>query len=163
MHPDHKKDIEHQKKNKKNKGFLAKKVRIFSLCLLKQQYDKWRWHLVKFIFPLFSKPGAQLMKEQKWLNLCHYILGPSMSSVTQLLTKRFKKYFFFFFKGRILYFSLLVQNIRQKGPRHWSLNPRSSPVADLDQHLGFPKPWNCRDFQLASTPWAHSWQFSAAN
>lgn len=69
----------------------------------------------------------------------------------------------YFLKGRILYLSLLVQNIRQQGSRHWSLNPCSSPENYLDQHLGFPEAWNCPDFQLASTAWTHSWQFSAAN
>lgn len=59
----------------------------------------------------------------------------------------------YFLKGRILYLSLLVQNIRQQGSRHWSLNPCSSPENYLDQHLGFPEAWNCPDFQLASTPW----------
>lgn len=35
------------------------------------------------------------MKEQKWLNLYHYILGHSLSSVTQLFIKRLKNNNFF--------------------------------------------------------------------
>lgn len=44
------------------------------------------------------------MKEQKWLNLYPYILGPSLSSVTQLFIKRFKNYAFFLKKEGICTF-----------------------------------------------------------